>query len=150
MISSYPMFFFLICVGLLGLFSKDFTIVYAVMLLIVVMILPFDSIFPFVEKHGIKIGIFILTVSVLAPFASGKINQNDLLSVLTNWKTLITIPVGIRVSFLASRGVATLSANPTVIPGILLGTIIGVAAFKGTPVGPLIAAGILSLIISHY
>ncbi|MCO6560559.1 MAG: DUF441 family protein, partial [Gilliamella sp.] len=38
-------------------------------------------------------------------------------------------------------------AHPTIINGLIIGTLIGVAFFKGIPVGPLIAAGILSLLI---
>ncbi|WP_356918858.1 DUF441 family protein [Chryseobacterium gambrini] len=34
------------------------------------------------------------------------------------------------------------------ITGLLIGTIAGVAFFKGVPVGPLIAAGMLSLILN--
>lgn len=38
-----------------------------------------------------------------------------------------------------------MSTQPTVVAGLLIGTVLGVALFKGVPVGPLIAAGILSL-----
>ena len=42
----------------------------------------------------------------------------------------------------------TLMLNqPGVVPGLIVGTVIGVAFLKGVPVGPLIAAGILSLFI---
>ncbi|MEC0140976.1 DUF441 family protein, partial [Paenibacillus macerans] len=37
--------------------------------------------------------------------------------------------------------------QPTVVAGLLIGTVLGVAFFRGVPVGPLIAAGILSLVI---
>ena len=39
-----------------------------------------------------------------------------------------------------------MSEQPVLVTGLLLGTIIGVAFLGGIPVGPLIAAGILSLI----
>jgi uncharacterized membrane protein (DUF441 family) len=35
-----------------------------------------------------------------------------------------------------------------VIGGLLIGTVIGVAFFRGVPVGPLIAAGIVSLFVT--
>jgi uncharacterized membrane protein (DUF441 family) len=40
-----------------------------------------------------------------------------------------------------------MTAQPLIVTGLLLGTLIGVAVFRGVPVGPLIAAGILSLLI---
>ena len=42
-----------------------------------------------------------------------------------------------------------MSAQPLLVTGLLLGTIIGVAVFRGVPVGPLIAAGILSLVLQQ-
>jgi uncharacterized membrane protein (DUF441 family) len=37
--------------------------------------------------------------------------------------------------------------QPSVVAGLLVGTVLGVAFLRGVPVGPLIAAGILSLFI---
>lgn len=37
--------------------------------------------------------------------------------------------------------------QPSVVAGLLVGTVLGVALFRGVPVGPLIAAGLLSLVI---
>jgi UPF0756 membrane protein dd703_1075 len=39
--------------------------------------------------------------------------------------------------------------QPAVVPGLIIGTVIGVAFLKGIPVGPLIAAGILSLFVGR-
>ena len=41
-----------------------------------------------------------------------------------------------------------MSVQPSVIGGLLIGTVIGVAFFRGVPVGPLIAAGIVSLFVT--
>ena len=40
-----------------------------------------------------------------------------------------------------------MSSQPTIVGGLLIGTIIGVSLFRGVPVGPLIAAGPVSLFI---
>ena len=40
-----------------------------------------------------------------------------------------------------------MTEQPTVVIGLMLGTIIGVAFLGGIPVGPLIAAGLLSLFV---
>lgn len=40
-----------------------------------------------------------------------------------------------------------MSSQPDIIAGLLIGTIAGVALLRGVPVGPLIAAGLLSLVL---
>lgn len=40
-----------------------------------------------------------------------------------------------------------MGSQPSTVAGLLVGTVIGVALFRGVPVGPLIAAGILSLLV---
>ena len=100
---------------------------------------------PWVEKHGLNLGIILLTIGVLAPLASGKISLGA--DELLGWKNLTAIAVGILVAWLAGRGVPLMINAPAVVPGLIIGTVIGVAFLKGIPVGPLIAAGILSLFL---
>ena len=40
-----------------------------------------------------------------------------------------------------------MGTQPHLVAGLLVGTVLGVALFKGVPVGPLIAAGLLSMIV---
>ena len=63
---------------------------------------------------------------------------------------VLAIIVGIVVAWLGGRGVGLMSAQPLLVTGLLLGTIIGVAVFRGVPVGPLIAAGLLSLLVQPH
>jgi len=101
-----------------------------------------------VEKQGITLGIIILTVAVMAPLASGSLPASALLKSFANWKSIVAIVVGIFVAWLGGRGVNFMSVQPSVIGGLLIGTVIGVAFFRGVPVGPLIAAGIVSLFVA--
>lgn len=55
--------------------------------------------------------------------------------------------IGIFVAWLAGRGVPLMGQQPVLITGLLIGTVIGVAFMGGIPVGPLIAAGILSFVV---
>ncbi|MEG7498880.1 DUF441 family protein, partial [Enterobacter hormaechei] len=48
---------------------------------------------------------------------------------------------------LGGRGVTLMSSQPSLVAGLLVGTVLGVALFRGVPVGPLIAAGLVSLFI---
>ncbi|CWX01243.1 permease [Haemophilus influenzae] len=59
----------------------------------------------------------------------------------------LSIAVGILVAWLAGKGVPLMGEQPILVTGLLIGTIIGVAFLGGIPVGPLIAAGILALLL---
>ncbi|CDH20720.1 DUF441 domain-containing protein [Xenorhabdus bovienii] len=142
-----PTLFILLVLAGLGIISHNMTVTLAMLFLLIVRITPLNQFFPWVEKYGLTIGILILTVGVMAPIASGKISAQDIFSSFLNWKSLLAIAVGIIVSWLGSRGVALMSSQPSTVAGLLVGTVLGVALFKGVPVGPLIAAGILSIMI---
>ncbi|MGV7962132.1 DUF441 domain-containing protein [Photorhabdus tasmaniensis] len=142
-----PTLFVLLVLAVLGIISHNMTVTLAMLLLLVIRITPLNQFFPWVEKYGLTIGVLILTVGVMAPIASGKITVQAVLNSFMNWKSLLAIAIGVLVSWLGSRGVSLMSNQPSTVAGLLVGTVLGVALFKGVPVGPLIAAGILSLLM---
>jgi uncharacterized membrane protein (DUF441 family) len=95
----------------------------------------------------LKVGVIILTMGVLAPVALGKIPWSQLVDTMKSSAGLAAVIVGIFVAYLGGRGANLLTNQPTIVTGLMIGTIIGVALFRGVPVGPLIAAGILSLFL---
>lgn len=131
-----------------GIFSHNTAVTIAAAVLIVLKITPLSSLLPYVQAHGLNIGIIILTIGVLTPIASGKISGESILKSFLSWKSLLAIAIGVFVAWLGGRGVKLMSNQPDVVAGLLLGTVAGVAVLRGVPVGPLIAAGILSLLIS--
>lgn len=130
-----------------GIFSHNTAITIATAVLIVFRITPLSEYFPLLQQHGLNIGIIILTIGVLTPIASGKIPGDEILKSFLHWKSLFAIAIGIFVAWLGGRGVQLMSNQPNIVAGLLIGTVAGVALLRGVPVGPLIAAGILSLII---
>ncbi|WP_036769869.1 DUF441 domain-containing protein [Photorhabdus australis] len=142
-----PTLLVLLVLATLGIISHNMTVTLAMLFLLVIRITPLNQFFPWVEKYGLTIGVLILTVGVMAPIASGKITVQAVLNSFMNWKSLLAIVIGVLVSWLGSRGVSLMSNQPSTVAGLLVGTVLGVAMFKGVPVGPLIAAGILSLLI---
>ena len=62
----------------------------------------------------------------------------------------ISILVGALVAWLAGKGVPLMSEQPVLVTGLLIGTIIGVSFLGGIPVGPLIAAGILAILVGKF
>ncbi|ATZ67101.1 MULTISPECIES: DUF441 domain-containing protein [Acinetobacter] len=130
-----------------GVFSHNTAVTIAAAVLIVVKLTPLDQFFPYIQQHGLNIGIIILTIGVLAPIASGKISGDNILKSFISVKSLIAIAIGLLVAWLGGRGMKLMTSQPDVIAGLLIGTVAGVALLRGVPVGPLIAAGILSLLI---
>lgn len=130
----------------LGIFSHNSAITISAAALLLIQQTLFARYLPWIEKYGVQIGIIILTIGVLSPLVSGKIKINSI-SQFTNWQMLMAIVVGVLVAWLGGRGVTLMRGVPTIVPGLIIGTILGVAFLRGVPVGPLIAAGILSLLI---
>ena len=135
----------LLVLAALGVISPNAPVIIASTLLLLVQQTPLTRYLPWMEKNGVSLGIILLTIGVLSPLASGKVTLG--MADFGNWKVLTAMGVGIIVAWLGGRGVTLMLNQPGVVPGLIVGTVIGVAFLKGVPVGPLIAAGILSLFI---
>ncbi|WP_118795560.1 DUF441 domain-containing protein [Haemophilus haemolyticus] len=136
----------LVILIILGLLSHNSAITISAAVLLIMQQTFLSSHIPLLEKYGVKIGIIILTIGVLSPLVSGKIQLPDLSGFLS-WKMVLSISVGVLVAWLAGKGVPLMGEQPILVTGLLIGTIIGVAFLGGIPVGPLIAAGILALLL---
>ncbi|OOC62229.1 DUF441 domain-containing protein [Paenibacillus ihbetae] len=137
----------LLAMAALGIISSNSAVTIAMLALLLIRVTGFHQAFPWLEKYGLTIGIIILTIGVMSPLASGKMSLESIGQSFMNWKSLLAIAVGMLVAYLGGRGATLMGSNPTVVAGLLIGTVLGVALFRGVPVGPLIAAGLLSLLI---
>lgn len=133
----------------LGIISSNSPVTIAMVVLLLLRVLGLQQTFPWLEKYGLTVGIIVLTIGVMTPLASGKISLQMVGQSFLNWKSLLAIAIGILVAYLGGRGAVLMGSQPSVVAGLMIGTVIGVAFFKGVPVGPLIAAGILSLLIGR-
>lgn len=134
---------------ILGFMSQNSAITISAAVLLIMQQTLLSKYIPILEQYGIKIGIIILTIGVLAPLVSGKIQLPDLSSFF-NWKMGISILIGALVAWLAGKGVPLMGEQPVLVTGLLIGTIIGVSFLGGIPVGPLIAAGILAILVGKF
>ena len=132
-----------------GIFSQNTAVTIAAAVLIVFRITPLSEFFPLLQQHGLNLGIIILTIGVLTPIASGKLPGEAILKSFLSWKSLLAIAIGVFVAWLGGRGVKLMTNQPDVVAGLLIGTVACVAVLRGVPVGPLIAAGILTLFIGY-
>ncbi|OCG07923.1 hypothetical protein A9G13_06865 [Gilliamella sp. wkB178] len=140
-------FFVLLALAALCYVTHNNTVTFAVLVLLLFKLTPLATYFPFLNHYGLTIGIVILTAAMMVPLADGSLSIKDIIKSFTTWQSVLAIFVGILVSWLGTRGISLIGAHPTIINGLIIGTLIGVAFCKGIPVGPLIAAGILSLLI---
>ncbi len=131
----------------LGVIGNNQSVIIAACILLLIQQTPLLQYAPLLEKYGLQFGIVILTIAVLSPLISGKIQTQDIIEVFSHWKTIVAVLVGIVVAWLGGRGVSLMATQPMIVTGLLVGTIIGVAFFRGVPVGPLIAAGIVSVLL---
>ncbi len=141
-----PVALLLVALILLGVLSNNNSITISSAILLLMQQTFLAKYLPFMAKNGVNIGIIILTIGVLAPIVLGKVALPNLMDFLS-WKMFLSIAIGMLVAWFAGRGVTLMTHRPLMVTGLLLGTILGVAFLRGIPVGPLIAAGILSLFI---
>lgn len=139
---------FLVGLILLGVLSNNNTITVAATVLLLMQQTALARFLPLVDKHALHWGITLLTIGVLSPLVSGKYLMPHY-SAFFNFKMLLAIIMGILVAWLAGRGVSLMSIHPVLVTGLIIGTILGVAFWGGVPVGPLIAAGILSFFVNR-
>lgn len=137
---------FLVTLIFLGIISQNNSITISATVLLLMQQTALVQFVPLVEKHGLNIGIIFLTVGVLSPLVSGRVQVPPIAEFL-NFKIIASVLIGIFVAWLAGRGVFLMGQQPVLVAGLLIGTVIGVAFMGGIPVGPLIAAGILSFVV---
>ncbi len=123
--------FLLVFLIVLGLMSQNSAITISAAVLLIMQQTLLSKYIPILEQYGIKIGIIILTIGVLAPLVSGKIQLPDLSSFL-NWKMGVSILIGALVAWLAGKGVPLMGEQPVLVTG------------------PLIAAGILAILVGKF
>ena len=138
----------LLLILVLAVIGDNTSVSVAVLVLLLIKFLGLGSWLPVIQNHGLNLGIIILTVGVLAPLAQGGVSIREMLAAFKGSTGFISIAVGIFVSWMAGRGVPFVQGTPEVVTSLIVGTIIGVCFFHGLAIGPLIAGGLVSLIVS--
>lgn len=142
---------FLALILIVALLGKNNSLIIATVVVMVLKLLPFaNKWFPVIEGKGINWGVTVISVAILVPIATGKIGFNDLVKAFKTPAGWIAVAAGIAVAILSKYGVNQLAAVPQVTVALVLGTIVGVVAFKGVAAGPVIASGMTYVIISLF
>ena len=142
---------FLGLILLVAIFGKNMSLIIATGIVMFLKLIPYtQKWFPVIEAKGINWGVTVISVAILIPIATGKIGFNDLLKAFKTPAGWIAVAAGIAVAILSKYGVEQLAAIPQVTVALVLGTIIGVVAFKGVAAGPVIASGMTYLVVSLF
>ena len=140
----------LLLILVLSVIGNNHSVSIAALVLLLIKLLGFGNWFPVIESHGLTIGITILTLAILTPIAQGRISTTAMLETFKTPIGIIAILIGIFVAWAAGQGVPFMKETPEAVTALVIGTIVGVCFFHGLAVGPLIAGGLVSLIISTF
>ncbi|MGG0219462.1 DUF441 family protein [Bacillus mycoides] len=130
----------------LALLVKDYALAGAACLLGVLLAVGQKTLVHLIQQYSFPIGIFFLMLFLLVPITSGKITSENVIKLITSPIGLGSILAGFTVSYIGGKGVGVLPMNPTILLGVLIGTLIAVLFTKGLPAGLIIAAGIIAII----
>ena len=130
----------------LALLVKDYALAGAACLLGVLIAGGQKPLLHLIQQYSFTIGIFFLMLFLLVPITSGKITSENVIKLITSPIGLGSILAGFTVSCIGGKGVGVLPMNPTILLGVLIGTLIAVLFTKGLPAGLIIAAGIIAII----
>ncbi|MCL4442260.1 MAG: DUF441 domain-containing protein [Firmicutes bacterium] len=137
----------LVALILIGILGKSNILATSACVLLVVKLTRLNSLFPILERRGLELGLLFLMISVLVPFATGKVPPKEILGSFTSVPGLLAILGGTLATYMNGQGLTMLKIDPELMVGLVLGGIIGIVLLKGIPVGPLMAAGLTALFI---
>ncbi|CUH96814.1 hypothetical protein P22_2925 [Propionispora sp. 2/2-37] len=132
----------------LAAIGNNHTVTIAAVVLLLIQKLGLVNCFSFIDNYGMNAGIIILTIAVLSPVAQGRIASNEIAGLFKAPVGIVAIIIGILVAWIAGQGVFFMKESPEITTALIVGTIIGVCFFRGLPVGPLIAGGMVALVVN--
>lgn len=140
----------LLIILVLAVLGSNQSVSVAAGFLLIIKLLGLDSLFPILESKGMNIGITILTIAILTPLATGRISLLHMTAAFKSPIGLLALATGMFVAFAAGRGLLFINTSPEMISSIVLGTVVGVCFLQGVAIGPLIAGGLVSMVIALF
>lgn len=138
----------LLVVLVLSVLGNNQSVAVASGFLLLVKLLGLNAWFPILESKGMSAGITILTVAILTPLATGKISLENIVHAFKSPIGVLALCSGVFVAWTAGHGLLFINASPEMVTALVLGTVVGVCFLHGVAIGPLIAGGLVSLVLS--
>ncbi|WP_274651764.1 DUF441 domain-containing protein [Paenibacillus humicola] len=140
----------LVALIIIGLIGRSPIISTAACVLLIVKLIHLQRFLPSIERRGMELGLLFLTLSVLVPFAAGRIQSKDMIGAVTSWPGILALVGGAAATYVNGKGLEMLKFDPQLIVGMVVGSIIGIIFLRGIPVGPLMAAGITAILFKVF
>ncbi len=140
----------LVTLILIGILGKSNILATAACILLAVRLTRLHYLFPILERHGLDLGLLFLMISVLVPFAAGKIPLKEIFGSFASVPGLLAVLGGALATYLNGQGLNMLKIEPELMVGLVVGGIIGILFFRGIPVGPLMAAGLTAFFLKLF
>ena len=137
----------ILLVTFISVLCRNRLLMQASVVLLGLQLLRLEAVVTFMEEKGLETGLLLLTVAVLAPLASNKAPLESLAGTFLSREGMAALLAGMVAAILTGQGVSLLRSSPGIVIGLALGSILGAAFFRGIPAGPLVAAGLASMLI---
>lgn len=131
-----------------GVVGHNMSVAYAAGAVILLKVLGLNQVIDVLGDKGITWGIILLTAAIFVPIATGKITWADIMHCFQSSVGIVSLIVGAGVAIFGYLGVDYMKASPEVATALIIGTMIGVFFFRGIPVGPLIASGVVYVVMT--
>ncbi|WDL97120.1 DUF441 domain-containing protein [Alicyclobacillus sp. ALC3] len=141
---------FLIIFIVLGAVCRVNLVSVAASILLVVRMLHLNRYMPLLERRSLEFGLLFLMISILVPLAMGKISARDMAETIFSPIGLLTVVGGVVATVMNAKGLALLQTYPSLLLGVVVGTVLGIVLFRGMPVGPLMAAALAAVAMSIF
>lgn len=129
----------------LGVFGRNAIVTVAALCTLVLMLPVLNLSLPLLADHGIRVGILLLMLAVLAELASGRVDTGNILRDLTSVDGILAVLGGALASWMSGRGVELLHLRPQIAIGLVVGSVLGASFLGGVPIGPIFAAGLTAI-----
>ncbi len=131
-----------------GVVGHNMSVAYAAGAVILLKVLGLNQVIDVLGDKGVSWGIILLTAAIFVPIATGKITWGDIMHCFQSPVGIVSLIVGAGVAIFGYLGVDYMKASPEVATALIIGTMIGVFFFRGIPVGPLIASGVVYVVMT--
>ena len=131
-----------------GVVGHNMSVAYAAGAVILLKALGLNQVIAILGDKGVSWGIILLTAAIFVPIATGKITWTDIIHCFQSPVGIVSLIVGAGVAIFGYLGVDYMKASPEVATALIIGTMIGVFFFRGVPVGPVIASGVVYVVMT--
>lgn len=137
----------LIILLVLGLAAHSSLVAAAAAALLMLRFTRLHALLPVLERRGVEVGLLFLTIAMLVPFALGKVSLHDIGKSFMTLPGILAMIGGAVATHVNGRGLRMLNEQSHLMMSLIVGSIIGIVVWGGSPAGPLMAAGVTYLMM---